>query len=130
MKTEDTMNHDELLIFEDLQILLSEDDLVLPKFNRVKIYDPNTYGLLPDGDKVHVLAEYNGNENEDEIFNQLNNFFFKINGKEINWNPISVEQSGNIEQYLEHLLKVREKFEEEKKSYDVNDIIKASIYKN
>lgn len=126
---ENTMNHDEMLIFEDLQALSNEEDSALPKFNRVKIYNPSIYGLLPEYDKIHVLAEYNGNENEDEIFNQLNDNDFpsEFNGKEIDWNPISVEQSGTIEQYLGYLVKVQEKFEKEKESYNVSNIIKETV---
>lgn len=126
---ENTMNHDEMLIFEDLQALSNEEDSALPKFNRVKIYNPSIYGLLPEYDKIHVLAEYNGNENEDAIFNQLNDNKFpsKFNGKEIDWNPISVEQSGTIEQYLGYLVKVQEKFEKEKESYNVSNIIKETV---
>lgn len=126
---ENTMNHDETLIFEDLQALSNEEYSALPKFNRVKIYNPSIYGLLPDDDKIHVLAEYNGNENEDAVFNQLNDKDFpsKFNGIEIDWNPISVEQSGTIEQYLNYLVKVQEKFEKEKESYNVSDIIKETV---
>lgn len=126
---ENSMNHDETLIFEDLQALSNEENSGLPEFNRVKIYNPRDYDILPDGDKIHVLAEYSGEEDEDAVFNQLNDKDFpsEFNGVEINWTPISTKQSGTIEQYLEHLVKVQEAFEKEKESYNISDIIKETV---
>lgn len=129
---EDTMRRNERHILEDLQANSNDVDSALPKFSRVKVYHPDDYGLLPDGDKfhvLHVLAEYSGNEDEDEVYKQLNdkNFPSEFNGMKVNWTPVSKEQSGSIEQYLENLLKSNEEFERKKESYDINKVIKETV---
>ena len=98
------MTDDEQLIFEDLNGLEKNEDLILPKFSRVKIYNPEKYGL-PKDDKVHVLAQYESGEREDSVFNQLNSkdSALEFKGKVIDWNPISEKFSGTVEQYLEKL---------------------------
>lgn len=129
---EDTMRRNERHILEDLQANSNNVDSALPKFSRVKVYHPDDYGLLPAGDKfhvIHVLAEYSGNEDEDEVYKQLNdkNFPSEFNGMKVNWTPVSKEQSGSIEQYLENLLKSNEEFERKKESYDISKVIKETV---
>lgn len=126
---EDTMRRNERHILENLEANSNNVDSALPKFSRVKVYHPDDYGLLPDGDKLHVLAEYSGNEDEDEVYKQLNDKYFpsEFNGMEINWTPVSKEQSGSIEQYLENLLKSNEEFERKKESYDISKVIKETV---
>ncbi len=122
------MNHDETLIFEDLTTLSNENS-ALPKFNRVKIYNPNDYGLPFDKNKINVLAEYKENTKEDFIFNILNdkNNSIKFNGKEIDWNPISVNENENIEKYLKHLIENKEKIKKEEKE-KLEENIKDLLY--
>lgn len=126
---EDKMSRDESLIYEDLKALSNDEDSALPKFSRVKIYHPEKYGFLLDDEKIHVLAQYNGDEEEDAVFNQLNDNDFpsEYNGKEIDWNPVSTEQSGTIEQYLEHLAKNHEEIVKEQESFDVHKTIKETV---
>lgn len=120
-----TMNHDEKLLYEDLLSLASSDDVELPSFTRVKIYDPKEFGLEDNG-SLHVLAEYHGEENEDGIFNTLLMENMEFNGQKIDWNPISIEQNGTIDQYLERMAEHYKSYQKKLEELDINKIMKET----
>lgn len=105
------MSDDESLILEDLNSLASGGETGLPQFTRARIYDPEKYGLEGDG-RLHVLAEYHGDEREDGVFSALMAENMKFRGQAVDWNPISIERTGTIEQYLEHLGGIQKEAEE------------------
>ncbi len=88
----------------------------------VKLYDPYAYGL-PEDNKIHILIEVDSKSREDSLFNALNAGGFKLpNGKEVDFNPITPQESGTIEEYLEHLksLNEKERHQESEKSAVTN----------
>lgn len=101
-KTETEVN-----LYYEIKDLISEDfyNHSLSEITDVKIYNPENYGFEKD-DKIHVLVEFEGSAREDDIFNLLHdeeNPLTTIFGKEVDCNPINIEKSGTVEQYLENL---------------------------
>lgn len=71
-----------------------EDSILL---NRLSIYQPSGY---ENDKKLHVLISYESESvKEDSFFNSLKDFQPSRN-YEIDWNPIEINKSGTIEEYL------------------------------
>lgn len=102
-------SEEEIDLYYDIEERLSEDfyNHSLSEITDVKIYNPENYGFEKD-DKIHVLVEFEGSAREDDIFNLLHDEEnpFTYFGKEVDCNPINIEKSGTVEQYLENLKKL------------------------
>lgn len=63
--------------------------------------------VSPDADPAHpdydVLLEYAGDIREDAFFNLLHEQAFSIDGKPVDFNPVTPDKSGTIGEYLETL---------------------------
>ena len=68
----------------------------------------------PDYSDYDVLVEYSGDMREDDFFNLLHEQEVTINGRPVDFNPITPDKSGTIEQYLAALAfqKEQEKHQE------------------
>ena len=70
-------------------------------------------GLYHEGSDIDVVVSYSGNLKEDAFFSALHEDGLKIAGIPVDINPISTEQTGSLEEYLESA----EKYLDEKQSY-------------
>lgn len=61
---------------------------------------------LPDEPRVaKVMVEYTGNDREDDVFNALHDNPVKVNGMELDINPIRADKSGDIKTYYRNVRK-------------------------
>ena len=58
-------------------------------------------GMYHEGSDIDVVISYSGDLKEDVFFNALHEGDFKIAGIPVDINPISAEQTGTLEEYLE-----------------------------
>lgn len=68
-----------------------------------KVYGSRGRGANNDNSDLDVLIEFKGNIREDDMFNLINEDDFKINGIEVDINPITKDKSGTIEEYLDRI---------------------------
>lgn len=98
----------EVALYHDVVNRLSDVDGV--SVTDIKIYHPEDYGFEKD-EKVHVLVEYEGKAREDNLFNILFEEDAEdpliIEGHGVDFNPINIEKSGSVEDYLSRLEKER-----------------------
>ncbi|MCI9077101.1 MAG: DUF3849 domain-containing protein [Dorea sp.] len=59
-------------------------------------------GLYQEGSDIDVVISYSGDLKEDVFFNALHEGDFKIAGILVDINPISAEQTGTLEEYMEN----------------------------
>lgn len=99
--TEYTQETIETLITEDIQNVLNTLSHV-PVIEGVRLYqNPEQTGA------INILLQYSSKNNdvkwsEDSLFNVLSQEELTFNGMPVDVNPITLEKSGTIEQYLEH----------------------------
>ncbi len=126
---EESLHNDVVALFEQYDSGEAEKNLTLVG---VKMYRNPT-----DDGKISLLVEFDSKnpENrwrEDSLFNALNEEGIEFNGMKVDFNPITREKSGTIEQYLktlagfeneEQLIKVNaQKLEEKEVENKLNEI--------
>lgn len=70
-------------------------------FIGIRAYGSRTTGRAAEDSDLDVLVEYEGSAREDDIFNVLHEDACRINGVLIDANPIKVDCSWTIEEYLQ-----------------------------
>lgn len=82
-----------------------------------RIYGSRTReGLFQEGSDIDVVLSYEGSIAEDSFFNTLHEHGMKVAGMELDINPISLEKTGTLEEYLnqaEHYLDEKEQSKKE-----------------
>lgn len=58
-------------------------------------------GLYTEQSDIDVVVSYSGGIREDDFFNMLNGEGFQIDGIPVDMNPVSVERTGTLEEYME-----------------------------
>lgn len=120
----------EELVEEYVNAKLSENDLDAT-IRGVVLSGSRCQGLEGKHSDLYVVVEYVGDEREDDMFNLLHEDKFSIGGVKIDINPITVYESGTLEEYLPGVEKyledkcqkvsVREKLKEKKSEIRAND---------
>lgn len=93
---------------EETVLCVAQSDLEeLGLENEVKLLGARVHGsrtregLYHESSDVDVVLSYTGNIKEDTFFNSLNDHGLKISGLKIDINPISLEKTGTLEEYME-----------------------------
>lgn len=82
-----------------------------------RVYGSRTReGLYQEDSDIDVVISYTGNIREDSFFNILNEGGLKIAGFPVDMNPISMEKTGTLGQYLENAEKYLDSREAEMKN--------------
>lgn len=80
-------------------------------------------GVYTGGSDIDVVLSYEGDIAEDTFFNILHEHGMKVAGLDLDVNPISVEKTGSLEEYL----KQAEKYLDEKENQQVESVIKEPV---
>ncbi len=94
--------------------------------NEVKLLGARVFGsrtragLYADTSDVDVVLSYTGNIREDAFFNSLNEYGLSVAGLKVDINPISLEQTGTLEEYMEKAEAYLDKRELEKLAEDID----------
>lgn len=94
--------------------------------NEVKLLGARVFGsrtragLYADKSDVDVVLSYTGNIREDVFFNALNEYGLSVAGLIVDINPISLEQTGTLEEYMEKAEAYLDKRELEKLAEDID----------
>ncbi|MDD3415800.1 MAG: DUF5688 family protein [Lachnospiraceae bacterium] len=105
----------------ELDAMGLEEDV---KLIGARVYGSRTReGLFAEGSDIDVVLSYEGDIAEDAFFNVLHEHGMKVAGMPLDVNPISIEKTGTMAEYLAKT----EKYLDEKENLQVESVIKEPV---